>query len=60
MAIPQFTLRTLLLQLYLLYSCNYVCSIMIANPQIQRKCDHRLQAIVKSEGSFEIALEPQL
>lgn len=37
--------------------CNYDCSIMIATSRIQRKYDHRLQAIVKSAGSVEIALE---
>ncbi len=30
---------------------------MIAAPRIQRKYDHRLQAIVKSTGSIDIALE---
>lgn len=30
---------------------------MIATPQIQRKYDYRLQAIVKSAGIIEIALE---
>jgi hypothetical protein len=30
---------------------------MIATPRIQRRYDHRLQALVKSTGSIEFALE---
>ncbi len=30
---------------------------MIATPRIQRKYDYRLQALVKSAGSIELALE---
>ncbi len=54
--LPDFRARVLVLPL-LPYSCNYDCSIIFATSRIQRRYDHRLQAIVRSAGSIEIALE---